>query len=161
MAQLINFPRKIILHRHNFKDLVHHIAFSPDGRLISVAIGKKIQLWKTPGFTLEFAPFVLHRTLTGHYDAIERVTWSADSRFLLSSSRDMSIRVFSTDPIEGFAPVALTGHRDSVVAAWFDNDTMDNIYSVAKDGALYEWKRCTADQCRRKECFIVFTLNPF
>ncbi len=38
--------------------------------------------------------FRLHRTLTGHTDAISQIAWSADGRYLASSSSDLTVRTW-------------------------------------------------------------------
>ena len=58
----------------------------------------------------------------------------------------MSIRIYSLEPEEGFKPITLTGHRDTVVAAWFDGQDSGTIYSVGKDGIMYCWKKGRLDQ---------------
>ncbi|KAF9971759.1 hypothetical protein BGZ73_005212 [Actinomortierella ambigua] len=138
-ALLVNYNRQVVLHHFNFKEKVDDLQFSPDGKYFAVTHGKQVQLWKTPGFHREFSPFVLHRTYTGHYDDVVSLSWSPDSKFFITTSKDMSARVFSTNPIEGFVPIALSGHRDTVIGAWFTND-QNTIFTVSKDGALFEWK---------------------
>ncbi|KAK3832335.1 MAG: WD40 repeat-like protein [Linnemannia gamsii] len=138
-ALLVNYNRQIVLHHFNFKNKVYDLQFSPDGKYFAVTHGKQIQLWKTPGFHREFTPIVLHRTYTGHYDEVTCITWSPDSKYFLTTSKDMSARVYSTNPIEGFVPFTLSGHRDTVIGAWFSKE-QDTIYTVSKDGALFEWR---------------------
>ncbi|KAJ3337216.1 hypothetical protein HDU83_008903 [Entophlyctis luteolus] len=55
------------------------------------------------------------------------------------SCKDLTVRIFSTDPIDGFEPAVLTGHKSAVVGAWFSIDG-HTIYSVSKDGSLFVWK---------------------
>ncbi|EPY54274.1 U3 snoRNP-associated protein Utp1 [Schizosaccharomyces cryophilus OY26] len=138
---LCNFLRRSVLHYFNFKSPVGAIEFSPHGRYFVVALGKLIQVWRTPEAIdeREFAPFVLHREYTGHFDDVVSISWSADSRFFLSTSKDLTVRIHSVDPIEGFRPCALTGHKSTVVSAFFSQD-QQTIYSVSKDGALFSWK---------------------
>ena len=50
----------------------------------------------------------------------------------------MTARVYTMDDVEGFEGAVLTGHRDTVVGAWFSRDNQ-TIYSVGKDGALFVW----------------------
>ncbi len=38
--------------------------------------------------------FLLRRTLTGHGDAISQIAWSADGRYLASSSADLTVRTW-------------------------------------------------------------------
>ncbi|TPX59936.1 hypothetical protein PhCBS80983_g02148 [Powellomyces hirtus] len=137
-ALLINFQRQVVLHHFNFKTPVRDLQFSPNGRYLAVTHDKHVHIWKTPGFTLEFAPFVLHRKFPGHYDDVVHLSWSADSRFFITGSRDMTARLYSPNPIEGFHGAVLTGHKDTVIGAWFSTD-MKTVYTVGRDGALFEW----------------------
>jgi WD40 repeat protein len=88
-----------------------------------------LQIWHAPsipgterGGELEFAPFVLHLDLAGHFDAIQNIEWSSDSRFLLTASKDLTVRVWSLDREDGFEPTTLAGHRHAVKAAYFTAD---------------------------------------
>ncbi|KAJ3016699.1 hypothetical protein HKX48_003903 [Thoreauomyces humboldtii] len=137
-ALLVNFQRKVVLHHFNFKTPVHDMQFSPNGRYLAVTNDKHVDIWRTPGFTLEFAPFVLHRKYVGHYDDVVHLAWSADSRFFITGSKDMTSRIYSVDRLEDFHGAVLTGHRDTVLGAWFSND-MKSVFTVGKDGALFEW----------------------
>ena len=106
-------------------------------------------MWHTPSTPdsnaegeLEFAPFVRHRVYTGHYDTVQSIKWSSDSRFFLSSGKDLTARIWSLDPEEGFIPTTLAGHREAVCGAWFSKD-QETIYTVSKDGAVFEWAYMT------------------
>ncbi|KAJ6155483.1 periodic tryptophan protein 2 [Penicillium chermesinum] len=122
-AILTNFHRRIAIHHFSFKGRVTALSFSPSGR----------------HFAIEFAPFVLHRDLAAHFDSVQNIEWSSDSRFLLTASRDLTARVWSLDPEEGFEPTTLAGHRQGVVAAYFSAD-QELIYTVSQDGALFRWE---------------------
>ncbi|KAI8085126.1 WD40 repeat-like protein [Halteromyces radiatus] len=136
---LINFPRQTVLHQINFKSKVKCIKFSPNGKYVAITHDHHIQVWRTPGFTREFSPFVLHRTYTGHHDDVSHISWSPDSKYFLTTSRDMTARLYSTNPTPGFTPVTLSGHRAEVIGAYFSKD-MKNIYTISKDGALFQWR---------------------
>lgn len=139
-AILVNMVRRSVLHHFNFKDKVGDIKFSPDGSHFAVAAGRNIQIWKTPDSgEKQFAPFVRHRIYTGHYADVTAIEWSPDSRFFLSSSKDLTARIYSLDAKDSAAAMALGGHRDSVVGAFFSED-QECIYTIGKDGALYIWK---------------------
>ena len=105
------------------------MAFSPSGRHFAVGIGHLVEVWQTP-FTpdstsedgLEFAPFIRHRVYAGHYDTVRGLEWSSDSRFFLSAAKDLTARIWSLDPVEGFVPTTLAGHREGLLGAWFSND---------------------------------------
>ncbi|KAK9479180.1 WD40-repeat-containing domain protein [Lipomyces japonicus] len=140
-AILVNFVRRTVLHHFNFKDKVTDLQFSPDGTFISATTFRQIQLWRTPkhGQDREFNPFVRHRIYTGHHAEINSLTWSKDSRFFLTTSKDSTARIYSVSSDDSSAATVLGGHRDSVVGAFFSAD-QETIYTVARDGALFTWK---------------------
>ncbi|KAG8707855.1 hypothetical protein FRC09_001569, partial [Ceratobasidium sp. 395] len=146
-ALLVNFRMGVVLHHFNFKKPVQAIKFSPDSKFIAVTHESHVQVWKTPNHLLrEFAPFVLHRTYTGHHDEVVSIEWSKDSKqvqssttFFLTTSRDMTARLFSLDPIEGFRPKTFAGHRDIVINAYFSQDHR-TIYTISRDGAVFTWR---------------------
>ncbi|CAG8579166.1 16574_t:CDS:2 [Rhizophagus irregularis] len=131
---LINFHRRVVLHYFNFKSPAEDVQF----------------IWKSPGFNREFAPFVLHRKYTGHFDDVTSITWTSDSRFFISTSKDMTARIYSLHPIEGFTPITLAGHRNYVIGAYFSSD-QETIYTVSKDGALFIWKYKAFNEIKREE----------
>ncbi|BGP02615.1 putative WD repeat protein [Rhodotorula toruloides ATCC 204091] len=140
-AVLVNFKRSTVLHHFNFKKAVRDIKFSPDGKFIAVTHGSQVQVWQTPShLAREFAPFNLHRTYTGHYDDVLSITWSADSRFFLTTSKDMTARLYTLYPVEGYRPKTFAGHRDAVLAAYFSEDHK-TIYTVSRDGAVFTWSK--------------------
>jgi periodic tryptophan protein 2 len=151
-AILSVFPRRIAIYHFSFKTPVTALSISPDGKHFVVGLGRKIQAWKTPSAPsgegngeLEFAPFVLHREYGGHFDQVRHLSWSGDSRFFLSSSKDLSARIWSLDPEEGFEPTVLSGHRQQVRAAWF-SASQEAIFTVSEDGALFQWEFVASQQ---------------
>ncbi|KAL1922330.1 uncharacterized protein VTP21DRAFT_9869 [Calcarisporiella thermophila] len=156
---LVNFQRRVVLHRFSFKEKVNDIKFSPDGRFFAITHGKQVQVWKTPGFNREFAPFVLHRTYTGHYDEVLTISWAPDSKYFLTTSKDMTARLYSLNPVEGFTPVTFTGHRDYVLGAYFAAD-QETIYTVSRDGAIFSWKFVTRQSRNDNEDFEEQTKTP-
>ena len=118
-----------MLHHFTLKGSVSALSFSPSGRYFAVGLGRLIQVWHTPSTPesmseegLEFAPFVLHHTHAGHHDTVQSIEWSGDSRFFLSASKDLTARIWSLNPEEGFVPTVLAGHRENLLAAWFSHD---------------------------------------
>ena len=125
-AILSSFPRQLPFHHFSLKSSITAIAFSPSGGYIALALGKLVQVWLTPSTLnndseegLEFAPFVLHREYTGHHNNVTHIEWSGDSRFFLSAAKDLTARVWSLNPEQGFVATTLAGHRDSLLGAWF------------------------------------------
>lgn len=145
-AILSHLQRRITLYNFSFRGAVSSLTFSPSGHHFAVAIGRKIETWRTPSTPgdnqsggLEFAPFVKHREYVGHFDTVQRIEWSSDSRFFLSAAKDLTARIWSLDPEEGFTPTTLGGHREGVHGAWFAAD-QETIYTVSRDGALFAWR---------------------
>ena len=136
-AILTSLPRRIAFHRFSLKGEVLALSFAPSGLHFAVAVGRVIQIWRTPttpdvtGGELEFAPFVLHRTYGGHFDNVCSIEWSSDSRFLLTASKDMTARIWSLGPEEDFEPTTLGGHKQGVVGAWFSKD-QETVGTVAR-----------------------------
>ncbi|KAK0752155.1 WD40-repeat-containing domain protein [Schizothecium vesticola] len=145
-AILTSVPRRVVLYHFSFRAPVTALSFSPSGRHFVAALGRKIEVWHVPSTPdtnaegeLEFAPFVRHHTHTQHFDDVRYLEWSADSRFFLSASKDLTARIWSLDAEEGFTPTVLSGHRQGVVGAWFSKD-QETIYTVSKDGAVFDWQ---------------------
>ena len=92
-------------------------------------MARAVELWHAPSIPnaysddgLEFAPFVRHRVLAGHHDTVQSLQWSGDSRFFLSSAKDLTARVWSWSSDEDFTPTTLGGHKEAVLGAWFSQD---------------------------------------
>ncbi|OAX35682.1 WD40 repeat-like protein [Rhizopogon vinicolor AM-OR11-026] len=138
-ALLVNFKRGVVLHHFNFQKPVKDIQFSHDGKFIAVTHDSHVQVWRTPNHLVrEFAPFVLHRTYTGHHDEVSSIRWSPDSTCFITTSRDMTTRLFTLNPLEGFRPKTFAGHKDAVVGAYFSANGKF-IYTVSRDGAVFTW----------------------
>ncbi|KAL1860326.1 hypothetical protein VTK73DRAFT_7379 [Phialemonium thermophilum] len=145
-AILTNIPRRIPLYHFSFRSRVTALSFAPSGRVFAVGLRRKIEVWHVPSTPdsnaegeLEFAPFVKHHTHTGHFDDVRHIEWSSDSRFFLTASKDLTTRIWSLHPEEGFTPTALSGHKQAVVGAWFSQD-QETIYTASKDGAVFAWQ---------------------
>lgn len=141
-AILVNFKTRNVLHHFNFKDKCYSVKFSPDGRYFALAVGRFLQIWKTPDVSQDrqFAPFVRYRVHAGHFQDITSFTWSHDSRFLLTTSKDLTSRVWSINSEDKeLVATTLAGHRDYVLGAYF-NSTQEKIYTISKDGAVFTWE---------------------
>ncbi|XP_074285604.1 periodic tryptophan protein 2 [Silene latifolia] len=147
-AQFINLNRRIVLHRITFKGKVSAIQFSPNGQFIAVAIGKLIQIWRSPGFRKEFFPFALYRTFADCNDRVTCLNWSPDSDYLLAGSRDLVVRLFCLRKLYGSDKKSdksflFLGHRDIIVGAFFGVDKVtgkvSRVYTVSRDGGLFKW----------------------
>jgi len=145
-AILTNIPRRISIYHFSFRSPITALEFSPSGRHFAVGLGRKTEVWQVPSTPdsnaeggLEFAPFVRHHTHMGHFDDVRHIEWSRDSRFFLTSSKDLTVRVWSLNPEDGFTPTILQGHKQPIIAAWFSKD-QETIYTVSKDGSVFDWQ---------------------
>lgn len=71
--------------------------------------------------------FTLNGRRTRSKDYASLLTRTIDSRksferYFLTSSRDMTARLFTLNPLEGFRPKTFAGHRDVVLNAYFSSD---------------------------------------
>jgi periodic tryptophan protein 2 len=142
-ALYANLRRRAVLHRVSFKGAPSAIRFSPDGQLIAVAVGKVVQIWRSPGFRKEFFPFHLLRTFPGFTAGVTSFDWSPDSAFLLASCKDLTARILPVKNGLGGKPFLFLGHRAAVVGSFFatdkKTDKVKGVYTVSKDGAIFTW----------------------
>ena len=73
-------------------------------------------------------------------DAAAGARRSADGAWLLAGGKDLTVRLFSLHPTEGFEPPTLAGHRDRVVGVFFGDASATRAYTVSRDGALFVWE---------------------
>jgi hypothetical protein len=52
-------------------------------RYFAVAVGRQVQVWRTPGASRKFNAFVKYRDYALHYDDVTCVNWSSDSQVSL------------------------------------------------------------------------------
>ncbi|KAA8541879.1 hypothetical protein F0562_023031 [Nyssa sinensis] len=140
----INLRRRVVLHRISFKKPVGAVKFSPDGALIAVAVGKLLQIWRSPGFRKEFFPFELIRTFADCDDKVTALDWSPDSNYLLAGSKDLTARLFCLKKLSGFGkPFLFLGHRDTIVGVFFGldkkSDRVSRVYTLSRDGSVFSW----------------------
>jgi len=137
-ALVINFHRRVVVHRFNFRERVRAACFSPDDSLLAVAVGRKVHVWEAPALVRSMAPFNLRRTLTGHFDVVTCMAWSPSGTYLASGSRDATVRIHAVGRLPGFVPVTLGGHRGEIVNVEFFGPK--EIYSVSRDGGVLRWQ---------------------
>lgn len=164
-AILTHLPRRLALYHFSFKASVSALAFSPSSRYLAVGVGRSVELWHAPLIPspasdegLEFAPFVRHRVLAGHHDTILGLDWSSDSRFFLSSARDLTARIWSWSSHEDFTPTTLGGHKEAVIRAWFSADQELVRPMCASWASLIVF---TDLYCQSRRCLVSMALHGF
>lgn len=98
----------------------------------------------------------LLRSFGGCHSDIVAIDWSTDSKWVAVASKDLTARLFSAEPLPGFTPPTLTGHKDVLVAVFFASpqtklaaqllgDPEPSIFTVSSDGALFGYTFTAAD----------------
>jgi len=107
-------------------------------------------VWHAPSMAKQLTPMQLHRTYGTCHDTITALDWSEDSSFIAVASKDLTARVYSLNPIPGWTPPTLAGHKAGLVGVFFTAAATQDaaelagqqrvvLYTVAKDGALFGW----------------------
>ena len=137
---VVNFPKQIVISHFNFRSKINGMKISPNNKFLAVSINKGVQIFEMPNLIKEYEPFVLYRKYTAfHNDKITSINWSADSRFILTGSKDTNVRILNVFKIKGYYPFTFTGHKKKIITALFSHD-MNRIYSISQDGMMLIWK---------------------
>eukprot|EP00158_Paraphelidium_tribonemae_P007647 Partr_v1_DN28312_c2_g1_i1_m79132 putative periodic tryptophan protein len=161
---IASFHARVIVYQMSLASAASAVAFSPCSCYIACALMQKnhIQVWKFASgaaIVREFSPFTLVKTFTGHHDDITSLSWTSDGCRILSSSKDLTVRVghmnlsassSSDGDVEHKKPIRLTGHKDEVVGAFWAADE-SCIHSISRDGSLFVWKQEASDAYRLAE----------
>lgn len=134
-ALVLSYHKKTVLTSINFKGVVTCAKFSPDSKYMAIAIGNMLHIYYTPVLLREYAPLKLAHKFSAAHDDILTMAWSPDSNFLALGGKDTSVRIYSV--LKNFTKRILSGHRDHIVSVFFD--ASNQLYSIAKDGAMYHW----------------------
>lgn len=140
-ALIINFRKQVILSHFNFRAPVTALSFTPDCRFFGVATGKKCKIFETPAVDHKtFSPLVLYKKYANiHSDDIAGISWSTDSRFMLTWSNDLTVKLMSLHKIPGFLPFTFSGNHKKIVNAFFSQDN-SRIFTVSQNGVVLLWK---------------------
>ncbi len=116
-ALVINFLKKVVIAHFNFKGPVTAFGYSPDSRFFLVATGKKVKIFETPSVTHKvYSPMVLYKKYANlHTDDVVGVAWTTDSRFFVTWSHDLTMKMLSLHKIEGYLPFTFGGHKKPII----------------------------------------------
>lgn len=72
------------------------LCFSPDGQLLLGAGSRNIKIYQSPSLSKSVEPLVLVRKFINiHNDDLIHCEFSPDSRFIVSTSRDLTAAVYN------------------------------------------------------------------
>jgi len=131
-ALIINWVKRVILAHFNFRDSVTALKFSPDSKFFAVACGQKFRIFESPLVEHKtLSPLILYKKYGNlHSDDIVGINWTDDSRFFITWSLDLTVKMLSLHKIEGFLPFTFSGNPKRIVSAFF-NENSQNIFSIS------------------------------
>lgn len=152
-ANSLPSPKKPLARLTGHQKSVNQVSFSPDGRLLaSASFDSSIRLWDPRIITpLKFSnfqsqgikmpnPFI--RTFRGHLSSVYRLDWSADSRMLISASKDSTLKLWNVG--NGKIKVDLPGHEDEVYCVGWGGTGGERgggkVASGGKEGKVKIWR---------------------
>ena len=117
------------------------MTFSPDSKFFAVATGKRFKIFETPSVTQKtFSPMVLYKKYGNlHTDDITGISWSSDSRFFITWSTDLTVKLMSLHKIKDFLPFTFSGNHKKIVSAFFSEDN-SRIFTISQNGVVLLWK---------------------
>ena len=119
-------------HRHGaaHRDMVHALAFSPDGNLLASGGYREIKVWRRPRNVQKF-------NLAGSArDGVRTVAVSPDGNWLASGGGDGAIKLFEL--ASGKEAKTLAGHEQAVTSLKFSPDSV-KLLSGSTDKSLRVW----------------------
>jgi periodic tryptophan protein 2 len=157
-ALIINFRKQVILSHFNFRGPVTAFSFTPDDKFFAVATGKKIKIFETPAIDHKtFSPLVLYKKYANiHSDDITGISWSTDSRFMLTWSNDLTVKMMSLHKIKDFLPFTFSGNHKKLVSAFF-SESNERIFTISQNGVVLLWK-WTSEKSEASQKQIEFKL---
>ena len=141
-ALFVNFQKQVVITRFNFHGQVTACEFSPDGKFFAVAIeGAKLRVFESPDVTEKiFAPLIVYKKYGNlHSGDIRGITWTNDSRFIVTWSDDLTLKMISLHKLENFLPFTFSGYNRRIVSAFFSQDD-ERLFTISENGNLLIWK---------------------
>ena len=140
-ALIINFQKQVVIAHFNFRDTVTALTFSPDSKFFAVATGKKFKIFESPSVTHKtFSPLILYKKYGNlHSDDIRGISWTSDSRFFITWSDDLTVKIMSLHKLDGFLPFTFGGNKKALVKVFVSDDNT-RVFTLAENGVFLMWK---------------------
>ncbi|XP_059484543.1 periodic tryptophan protein 2 homolog [Neocloeon triangulifer] len=139
-AYYISMVTQTILHTYHFKRKITRIKFSPDGKYFAICKESLVFIYKAPNYAVgELNPFELVRCIRGAYDDTSCIDWTSDSKVIAIGAKDMITRLYGIDRLANFGIQSLGSHRDSIVACFFEDNSLD-ITTIGRNGHVSVWE---------------------
>lgn len=125
----------------NFRNPVTAFSFSPDSKFFVVTTEqKKCKIFISPDpLHKTYSPLILYKKYGNlHSEEIFGVSWSNDSRFILTWSSDLTMKMISLHKIKDFLPFTFSGNKSTIVKAYF-SESNDKIISICANGRVNIW----------------------
>jgi len=90
----------------------HSLVLSPDGQIVITGSYRKIKVWRRSDFRSQESSIDLLHTLMGHTHIVSSLAISDDAQFLVSGSRDQTVKIWQL--ATGELIHTLKGHQDEV-----------------------------------------------
>jgi len=138
---VINFVKQVVIAHFNFRERVTAFKFSPDSKFFVVATGKKVKVFESPDvFHKTYSPLNLYKKYGNlHSEDIVGVEWSTDSRFFLTWSDDLTVKMMSLHKIKDFLPFTFSGNHKRIKSAFFSSNNQ-RIFTISENGTVLLWK---------------------
>jgi periodic tryptophan protein 2 len=141
-GQLFEATTGTVLNRINFKGPVKAATFSPDGKWLATAVGRRIRVWRSATVDTNWQ-FVMFREFAGHIGDVSSLCFAAPEKnepdVLLSAGTDSIVRVWSLNFEE--APHCILNELNQAVAGAFFFDGRKSIVAVNRAGTIMTWTR--------------------
>lgn len=135
----VNLTSQVILARMSLKKRVTAAAVSPNQKYVSFAYGTEISTWEMPSRESQWR-FAKIWEQRAHADRCTSLVWSKDSNYILTASRDVTVKIWAVSPpTTEWHPLAFVDHRTPVIYACFSEDNRQ-IMALSDEGVLIVWQ---------------------